>query len=227
MPSTLPGTIDVIVDLNHDNEIDFKKIKRAGIVGVIHKASEGATFRDEKYLPRRKLALEAGLLWGAYHFSSSRNVDDQVNNFLQAIDWEHLKDKSTLLCLDFEPSTSGPDMTIEQAQEFVSLVNDKTGRWPMIYGGSLLRESISHHAPDDILKNCPLWYARYRDKPIGIPVDTWPDFTLWQYSDGNHGPKPHEVSGMGRADRNCFNGTLEDLKAGWPFASYHLGAPYN
>ena len=100
MPNTVPGTIDVIVDLNHDNEIDFKKIKRAGIAAVIHKASEGATFRDEKYLPRRKLAIEAGLLWGAYHFFSSRDVYDKGDNFLNAIDWKHLKDDTTLLFLD-------------------------------------------------------------------------------------------------------------------------------
>lgn len=227
MPSTLPGTVDVIVDLNHDNEIDFEKVKQAGILAVIHKASEGATFRDEKYLSRRKLAIEAGLLWGAYHFSSSRNVNRQFENFIEAIDWKNLADDTTLLCLDFEPSNSGPDMTIEQAQEFVSLVKDRTGRWPMIYGGSLLRSSIAHHSPDDILKNCPLWYARYRNKPVGIPIDTWPTFTLWQYSDGEHGPEPHKVEGMGRADRSCFNGTVEDLKIQWPFTDYHLKAPYN
>ncbi|WP_223532415.1 GH25 family lysozyme [Pseudomonas sp. GL-RE-20] len=96
MPSTVPGTVDVIVDLNHDNKIDMKKIKDDGIVAVIHKASEGATFRDDKYLSRRKLALDAGLLWGAYHFSSSRDVKDQFENFLKATDRSHLADETTL-----------------------------------------------------------------------------------------------------------------------------------
>jgi len=227
MPNTVLGTIDVIVDLNHDNKIDIKKVKDDGIVAVIHKASEGATFRDDKYLSRRKLALEAGLLWGAYHFSSSRNVQEQVENFLKATDWSHLEDEATLLCLDFEPSNSGPDMVIEQAQEFVSLLKDKTGRWPMVYGGSMLRESVPRHSPDDILKNCPLWYARYRDKPIGIPIDTWPNFTLWQYTDGAHGPQPHAINGMGRADRNCYGGTVETLREQWPFSNYYMQAPYN
>ena len=37
MPGTLPGTIDVIVDLNHDNAIDMKKAVGDGIIAVIHK----------------------------------------------------------------------------------------------------------------------------------------------------------------------------------------------
>ena len=86
MPSTLPGTIDAIVDLNHDNAIDMVKAVNDGIVAVIHKASESASFKDPKYIKRRKAALDAGLLWGAYHFSSSRAVGDQFDNFMAGTD---------------------------------------------------------------------------------------------------------------------------------------------
>ncbi len=44
MPTTLPGTVDAIVDLNHDNEIDMMKLINDGIIAVIHKASESASF---------------------------------------------------------------------------------------------------------------------------------------------------------------------------------------
>jgi len=225
MPSTLPGTIDVIVDLNHDNDIDMTKAVSDGIVAVIHKASEGATFRDPLYVKRRTAALKAGLLWGAYHFSSGRDVGEQFDNFMAATNWKKLADDLTLLCLDFEPSSIGPDMSLDQAHDFVTRIKNETGRWPMIYGGSLLRSSVPQHSPDDILKNCALWYARYRDEPIGVPIDTWPDFTLWQYTDGKNGPEPHMVSGMGRTDRNCFLGTVDQLRKAWPFASYYMNAP--
>ena len=39
-----------------------------GIVGVIHKATQGTTYVDETYASRRVEALACGLLWGAYHF---------------------------------------------------------------------------------------------------------------------------------------------------------------
>src|SRR5262249_46169158 len=131
----------------------------------------------------------------------------------------------TLLCLDFEPSSSGPDITLDQAHEFVTAVKNKTGRWPMIYGENMLRDAVQSHGAAPILKNCPLWYARYRDQPIGIPVDTWPKFTLWQYTDGKAGPMPQEVNGLGHTDRNCFAGSLNGLKESWPFAEYFKSAP--
>jgi lysozyme len=227
MPVSVEGTIDVIVDLNHDNPFDATKAKAGGVAAVVHKASEGATFKDQHYKERREAARKAGLLWGAYHFSSSRLVADQVSNFLDAVEWDvaGVDNSKTLLCLDFEPSSSGPDMTLDQAHEFVTTVKNKTGRWPMIYGGNMLRDAVQSHGADPILKNCPLWYARYRDQPIGLPEDTWPQFTLWQYTDGNVGPLPHEVPGLGHTDRNCFAGSINTLAESWPFADYFKLAP--
>jgi lysozyme len=227
MPISVDGTIDVIIDLNHDNLFDAGKAKKAGIAAIIHKASEGATFRDQNYKQRRNEALKAGLLWGAYHFSSSRPVASQVDNFLGAVEWDvaGVDNSRTLLCLDFEPSTSGPDMTLDQAHEFVTTVKNKTGRWPMIYGGNMLRDAVQPHGADPILKNCPLWYARYRDQPIGFPQGTWPRFTLWQYTDGNAGPLPHDADGLGRTDRNCFAGSMDVFQNTWPFADYFKVAP--
>ncbi|SEF13969.1 lysozyme [Burkholderia sp. WP9] len=227
MPISVDGTIDVIVDLNHDNDFDADKAKKAGIAAIIHKASEGATFKDPMYKERKDAALKAGLLWGAYHFSSARSVASQVDNFLGAVEWDAagVDNNRTLLCLDFEPSTSGPDMSLDQAHEFVTLVRKRTGRWPMIYGGNMLRDAIQPHGADPILKNCPLWYARYRDRPIGIPEETWPQFVLWQYTDGNAGPLPHDVNGLGHTDRNCFAGSTEEFMRSWPFPDYFKSAP--
>lgn len=213
--------IDTIVDINHDNEIDFAMAQANGITAVIHKASEGATFQDDKYRSRRDRAMGMGFLWGAYHFSSSRPSSDQVDNFLDAIQWgaDSARDEQTLICLDWEPSHSGPDMTLHQAEDFVLRVKDKTGRNPLLYGGNLIREGVGQ-SENNILKHCPLWYARYRDTPVGIPVNTWDSYTLWQYTDGKEGPEPHTVPGMGRTDRNRFAGTTTQLKNQWPFASF-------
>nr|WP_315593482.1 glycoside hydrolase family 25 protein [uncultured Cupriavidus sp.] len=227
MPDNVAGTIDVIIDINHDNHFDAVKAMHAGVRAVIHKASEGATFQDPKYRARREQARAAGLLWGAYHFSSSRPAREQADNFLAAAQWGDpaVDNSKTLFCLDFEPSSSGPDMTLDQAHEFVSRVKDKTGRWPMVYGGNMLRDAVQAHGADPILKNCPLWYARYRNQPVGIPTDTWPHFTLWQYTDGRSGPLPHAFPGLDATDRDCFAGTEVQLKAQWPFADFFRTAP--
>ena len=227
MPETLPGSIDVIIDINHDNHFDAVKARNAGLRAVIHKASEGATFQDPAYRKRRHDALAAGLLWGAYHFSSGRPAAEQAENFLAAAQFGDpaVDNSATLFCLDFEPSSSGPDMTLDQAHEFVTMIKDKTGRWPMIYGGNMLRDAVQAHGADPILKNCPLWYARYRNQPVGIPTDTWPHFTLWQYTDGRFGPQPHAFAGMAATDRDGYVGTEADLRDKWPFADYFRTAP--
>jgi len=214
--------IDTIVDLNHDNDIDLHQVQSAGILGIIHKASEGHGFRDPRYRERRDAAISLGFLWGAYHFSSADSVQDQVDNFLDVVQWgdDGARDAKTLLALDFEPSSHGrPDMSLSQAHDFVTQINTRTGRFPVIYGGSLLRESVSSTTRDNILRNCPLWYARYAPQPIGIPTQTWPAYTLWQYTDGESGDPPHSVPGMGPSDRNRFQGTGDELKRQWPFAT--------
>jgi lysozyme len=152
-----------IIDIYHLNSFDIPKVKQAGIVAVIHKATQGTTFQDDKYHDRRAAAKAAGLLWGAYHFSTGQDVAAQVDNFLSYA----TPSDDELISLDWEPS-DGPDMTAQQAREFAKLVWDKTGRWPVIYGGHLLRESVGNQ-PDPVLKNCPLWYVRYAPAPLGIP----------------------------------------------------------
>ncbi len=204
--------IDAIIDIYHSTSIDFDRVKNAGILAIIHKATEGASFRDKEYQVRKTIAKEKGFLWGGYHFSSGARVIDQVDNFLEYAQ----PDDDDLIALDFEPSHSGPNMTLDQAHQFVEMIKSETGRYPLVYGGSLLRESIGA-GQDPILANCPLWYARYRDRPLGIPLQVWKSYTLWQYTDGNNGREPQTVDGIGSCDRNNFDGTAEQLIARWPF----------
>ena len=152
--------IDTIIDVNHANSLKFTTLQEAGILAIIHKATEGRTFKDSKYKSRKKQALELGFLWGAYHFSSGVDPVAQVDNFLSVEDAE---DPKTLIALDWEDSTSGANMTLAQAREFVSEVKKRTGRFPLVYGGNLIRENVKKE--DKILRNCPLWFARYRETP--------------------------------------------------------------
>jgi lysozyme len=212
--------INTIIDTYHGNSVDLEETLEGGVVAIIHKATQGANFRDSKYHQRRDRAKELGFLWGAYHFSTGGSVTDQVENFLSYAKPE----EDELISLDWEPS-DGPDMTLAQARHFVQMIKDETGRWPLIYGGHLLRESIGHN-PDTILSNCPLWYARYASSPIGIPTSVWPTYTLWQYTDGDVGPQPHDTPGTSGADRNIFQGTTQQLKALWPFTRREEGVPH-
>jgi lysozyme len=43
----------------------------------------------------------------------------------------------------------------------------------------------------------------------------WPTWMMWQYTDGGIGPEPHTVNGIGRCDRDKFNGNENQLRKLW------------
>src|SRR6059036_3720657 len=61
-----------VVNLSHYDTMrpDFATMRRQGIVGVIHEATYPPFVRDPKYLDRQMGTLQAGLLWGAYHYGN-------------------------------------------------------------------------------------------------------------------------------------------------------------
>ena len=214
--ATATAPVNVVIDLSHHNEkVDFKKIAAAGVVGIIHKATQGMHFVDKKYAERKKLALDAGLLWGAYHFGVGGDGSDQADFFLSTVK----PDPTTLLVLDYEPNVTGPTMTLGQARVFIEHTQQVTGRFPGFYSGHLIKEQLgSVTTPDPVLSGCFLWIAQYNGpKPLGIPP-TFQTWTFWQYTDGVHGNEPHTVNGVGQCDRNIFNGSLDQLKTLWGVA---------
>ena len=211
-------TINVVVDISHHNgNVNLVKAKAAGIIGVIHKATQGTSMTDNKYQTNREKAEAAGLLWGAYHFGTKGDGAAQADFFLSKAN----PDDSTLLVLDFEPNGTST-MTLDQAKAFVSRINEVRGSFPGLYSGNLIKEKLGGKPPDPVLSQCFLWIAQYAPAPTNIPA-TWPTFTFWQYTDGNVGPQPHSVDGIGKCDRDRFNGSVENLKKLWGVATEAAG----
>ena len=206
--------LNVVVDLSHHNSVSsFQQVRDNGIVGVIHKATQGTSIVDATYHARRELALSAGLLWGAYHFGVKGNADAQVDHFLDTTE----PAATDLLVLDFEPHGESGTMTRAEAERFVTQVNTRLNRYPGLYSGqAFLRQQMGSNTTS-VLKNCFLWIARYSSQSPVVPT-AWTTFTFWQYTDGNAGPQPHQVGGIGRCDRDKFNGDLSGLRRLWGVA---------
>jgi lysozyme len=205
--------LNVIVDISHHNvNPNFKKAAAAGVVGVIHKATQGTNFKDPTYVTNRKKAQDAGLLWGAYHFGVGADGSDQADFFLNFVN----PGTDTLLVLDFEANTTGSSMTLVEAREFITHVNAVVGRFPGIYSGNFIKELLGSNQ-DPVLAQCFFWLAQYG--PVPVVPHNWLSFTLWQYTDGAVGPQPHTVDGIGRCDRDKFNGDLNSLKKLWGVTS--------
>jgi len=201
-----------IIDISHhQGAVDFTKVAANGIVAIIAKATEGATWVDPAYQEFKSAAMKHNFLWGSFHFGTAADVDAQVEHYLATI---KVTDDE-LLCLDFEENPNKQSMTVRQAREFVSLIRERLGRYPVLYGGIWLKQHLDGKA-DRLLSKCPLWIAQYAEEPTLPPG--WKKYALWQYTDGESGPAPRNVDGIGPCDRNQYNGTVAQLRRTWPFS---------
>ena len=190
--------------------LDFGQAKAAGIVGVIYKVTEGATFQDHTYAKSRDLARAAGLLWGAFHFGTAAPVAAQIDNFFNTA----APDADTLVALDFEHNDPAPfnTMTGAAALEFLQLADARLGRPLTLYTGSHMVDAFGAN-PVPALRGRRLWWAQYG--PAAVPHPTWNQYWLWQYTDGAIGPTPHTMNGFGACDLDQFDGTADDLRNAW------------
>jgi len=201
--------LNVIIDLSHHNgDVDLGRAEGDGILGVIQKATQGNQYADPTYETNKTKAGDAGLYWGAYHFGTGGDGVAQADHFLTTVQ----PDEQTLLVLDFEANPQGPSMVLEEARAFLTHIHDTTERWPGLYAGHYLKDLLGT-TQDPVLANCWFWLAQYGPTAV-IPVN-WRTWTLWQYTDGGLGPEPHSVDGVGRCDRDKFNGSAKRLQALW------------
>ena len=226
-----------VVNMSHYDLVraDFIAMKNEGVVGVIHEATFPRLQRDWRYAERQTSAMQAGLLWGAYHFADGTNPISQADHFLGVVAATHplvnsaKAEKSrpgVLLVLDFEKNGHYPggSMSTAQAAAFVERIKERTGKYPGIYGSEnrlrqMLYGSGATAAHRAVLSNCWLWIANYHNEPrYTSPWDRW---DLWQYTgDGKCGLRPRSsfptsVANLRRAERNIFRGNNALLQAFW------------
>jgi lysozyme len=230
-----------VVNLSHYDMMrpDFVTMKHQGIVGVIHEATYPPFVRDAKYLHRQMAALQAGLLWGAYHYGNGSDPIRQADHFLSVVanGWAQAgsaaRDPGVLLVLDFEKNGHYPGGTMraDQAVAFVERIRERTGVYPGIYSGEYhLRQVLNSpkltNAQRKTLTNCWLWIANYHYEPRATAP--WSYWALWQYTgDGKCGlPRssyPTSVANIRKAELNIFRGTRNDLEDFWQRRAWQPG----
>ena len=187
-----------VVDISHWQENpDFEAMREAGVLGVIHKATEGSGNTDANYAPRRPDAEAAGLLWGAYHFLRPGDMVAQARRFVD------VAGDIDLYAADHEDT----GVSLDALKTFLREVESLTGKTPIIYSGHVIKEQVDGCDPE--LAKHRLWLAHYDDSP-SWPKDTWPTWWLWQYTDQGH------VPGIaGYVDCNRYQGSEDELVAEW------------
>jgi len=202
----------MVIDLSHwDPADDYSAVMDDGIHGVIYKATQGTSYTDDTYVSQRSAARAAGLKWGAYHFADSSNTQSQIDNFMRFA----APDPDELFCLDWEDN-GGAKMSRSQAEQWIQGVEDRLGRpnQCVVYGGNTIKEAIPN-SPNEFWSARRLWLCQYSDS-ASWPTEVWPVYWLWQFTDGQYGPGPHSINGVGNCDVNSYrNGPPEQLEAEW------------
>ena len=207
-PATVPQSVAAVrtsnvIDIYHGNVVnDFAALKAAGILGVIHKCTQGAGYADPLYAKRRILAANAGLLWGAYTFNTGEDVAAQVAEFLSHAE----PDGNTLMALDFEDNPKS-QMSLAMARQFLQLADARLGRKLVLYSGNRVKDLLGGTI-DTFLGSHPLWLPQYGLKAVVQP--SWHTQWLWQYSEIGKLPGTD-----GAIDLNFYAGSPADLATEW------------
>ncbi len=201
----------LVIDAYHGDTInDFGKIKAAGIIGFIHKASQGGSVVDQMYATRRKLAVADGLLWGAYHFFDfTASPQAQADHFLSVA----APDSNTLVCLDWE-NIGSKEPSAARAKSFLEEIENKIGRKAVIYSGNVAKEQVG--GVDAYFGSHRLWLCQYSTE--WKVQESWQYPWLWQQNGDSYGPGPHRFPGTsGLMDNSTIVDpvTVERLTGEW------------
>lgn len=207
----------IVIDAYEGNRIDWDEMAAdQKMVGVIHRSSIGMRV-DSKYVSRKKIALERGYLWGAYHLGRRGNTIEQAKLFLKLIDGE----EDTLMILDLEDTGSSSFMSLDEAEVFMDYVYEQTGRIPVVYANhSTTKKLNSKYKSNALFQQAKLWYARFKATVTDYPAGIWTNYFLWQFSSeincSRTGSCLYNVPGTSSdMDINVFNGSPTELRLQW------------
>ncbi|XP_054720356.1 lysozyme M1-like [Uloborus diversus] len=170
----------------HNGDIDWVQLTpdKSGISFIIHKATEGSTYQDPKFVQNWQAASAAGFQCGGYHFLrfGTSEPEAQMENFLAQLNKVGEITTNNIIALDVEKEEGTADIVTNTLQNCVHYLKNRNIT-PYIYTTQSFWNKYVPNTPE-IIKACPLWIARWRDKepsPSELPSG-WKEWKIWQYS---------------------------------------------
>ncbi len=207
---TAPTRLFGIDVSHHQNIVQWDKVAVAGAKYAFLKASEGSSFKDKRFASNRKLATEAGLPVGGYHFfRPNAPVERQISNFVSSIG--SMRDGELPPVLDIEVPEIWRNLSLNQrvkiVRQWLDGVQNALGVQPIIYlSSSFAGEVLNNQA---WLKDYKLWVAHYSRAANPRTPEPWKSssgWTFWQYSESGR------LDGVStKVDMNRFNGDSSAL----------------
>jgi lysozyme len=177
------------------------------------KATEGLTFRDPSFSHNWTGIEKAGLVRGAYHFAHAdpgRSASAEAHNFLGYIRAHGGFTRHDIPVLDIEAGSLSGAALDNWINEWCRVV-ETAWRPGLIYSGAWYLGAKNAKVAGPRSRGWKLWVAAYGSQPSLFSGFT--RWQFWQYTNGQVGPQPHTVAGIGHCDISVFDGTLADLHA--------------
>lgn len=188
--------LDGIDVSNWEGEINFRKVREAGIRIVYIKATQGRNIIDPDFERNYREAEREKLRIGFYHYVMAENLEEAKEE--AAFFYNRIKDKRQHArpAMDFEEFGTLPYQEIRNISlQFLLELETKSGHRPILYSDA---SNAAHVFDDDRLRKYPLWIAQYGVKKPDME-NQWKRWSGWQYTDSGH------VKGIhGKADRDYF-----------------------
>ena len=198
-----PGPTVAGIDVSYyQQDITWKRVRRAGIRFAFIRASDGLGGPDTKFARNWREAKRAKILRGAYqYFRPDQDPTSQADLLINML----AKDRGELPpVLDIE-TTGGkpPAELVARARVWIARVRDKLGVEPIVYTGP---EFWRDQARGGDLATQPLWLAHYTRGCPAVPAP-WTSWQFWQHTDRGRVPGIE-----GPVDLDVFAGTFADLE---------------
>ena len=195
--------VDVSV---HQGEIDWEVLSGQGISFAFIKATEGATFVDERFAYNYAEAVRCGLRVGAYHFFRyDRTGAEQAENFISRVEKTENMLPPVIDVELYGESEKNPPAQADVRRELdsmVQLLREHYGMEPILYATERSYRLYIAGAYED----CDIWIRNVTSQPRLNDGRAW---IFWQFTNrrrlkGYQGREPY-------IDENVFCGSREEF----------------
>lgn len=167
----------------HQGTFDFAAAKKAGVEGVILRATYGHNSIDKRFAGNVLAARKAGLKIGFYHFAypNLNHPADEASHFIDVI--KPVIHDHDFVALDFETQP----MSEGWALPWLRQVEAALMRRPLFYS-YLSAIQAAHYTSK--MANYPLWLADFTGTQPAPPAP-WAKIAIWQRADHDGVPGWH------------------------------------
>ena len=159
-----------------NGNVDMKKIKADGVKFVMIRASYGQGHEDVKFRSNVKKCNDAGMPWGAYHYSYALNAKEakaEAKAFLKIV--KSVTGRSYPLVVDIEDADkykSKRGMSVKDEIPVIKAFKKVIGDDLMLYCNLSYYNALKKASPS-LIESLDLWLAQWGVKEPSVKCDIW------------------------------------------------------